>query len=146
MLQALPWKVAFGSIDYNNDYIAGGKGYLYGNFPSSTIVSNGISPYTETDQFLFGYYDSQSRSNEEWVKDPTLDTVIEKARTIVGVEERRMAYIGVQKYLAEKMYTVAGLPVGNQYTYVQPWAHDHFAGLPSQGFEEAIWSRLWLKK
>ena len=145
MLQALPWKISLSTIDYAKDYIGGGKGALYGNFPSNWLVVDGISPFSETDQFLYGYYDSHSTSNQERVKDASLDALIEKARTTTDVEQRRKAYLDVQKYLADKMYTVQGMPMGYAHTVVHSWV-SNYNYTPENGNNGYTWSRVWLTK
>lgn len=143
MLQALPWQINLGTFDYAKDFVGGGKGIQYGNIPLGWIIFGAISPFSETDQWLFGYYDSQSTSNEERVKDPALDSMIEKARTIVDADARRAAYLDVQKYLASNVFTVAGLPVDHYTTLVQP-SVANFQYTPETGNYGDMWARLWL--
>jgi len=145
MLSALPWKMTLVAIDYNKDYLAGGKGYLYGYFPTDTVVFGGINTFTETDQYLYGYYHSQSLTNQEHVHDPSLDALIDKARSTIDVEARRQAYLEAQKYIAEKMYEVSGLPAGYTYTLVQPHVRN-FSYVPETNSNGRTWSTLWLKK
>jgi ABC-type transport system substrate-binding protein len=52
--------------------------------------------------------------------------MIEKGRTLVNDDERVRAYKDVQKYLADKMYTVGGFLHGAETVMVQPWVHDYY--------------------
>lgn len=144
MLKALPWTMTLSTIDYLKDFIGGGHGWRYGNIPADTMLYGGISLFSEVDEFLFGYYHSKSTSNQERLKDPVLDAMIDKARTIVDDDARRKAYIDVQNYLADKMYSIAGLPAGNEYTIVQPKIRN-FNYVSDDQSQGDAWSALWLK-
>lgn len=145
MLQALPWKISLGSIDYTKDFIAGGKGLDYGNLPNDMMLSTGITFYTEVDEYLFNYFDSKSTRNQENLADPKLDALIDKARTILDDEQRRKAYLDIQLYLADQMDSVAGMPAGNNYVFVQPWLQNYQYTFEDGNFGE-MWSSLWLNK
>jgi peptide/nickel transport system substrate-binding protein len=143
MLAALPWRVTLVPIDYNKDFIGGGKGYLYGNFPSDTLVFGGINTFTETDQYLYGYYHSKSTNNLEHLSDAQLDALIDRARVITDVEARRQAYLQAQMYIADKMYEVAGLPTGYTHTFVQSRVQN-YGYIPETNAGGRSWSSLWL--
>jgi len=145
MLSALPWKMTIVQLDYNKDFLAGGKGYNAGYFPSDTILWGGVNPFGEADQYLFGYYDSKAATNKEHLNDPTLDGLIDKARAIVDVEQRRSAYLNAQKRIAEQMWSVMGLPAGYNHTLVQPRVQD-FKYVPETNSGGRAWSTLWLSK
>ena len=145
MLTALPWKIALVPIDFYKDFVGGGKGMQFGNYPADTLLWGGLSSPSETDEYLFSYYHSQGAIHRENLKDPTLDAMIDKARTIIDPESRRVAYLSVQKYLAEKMYTVAGMPGGKSYTLSQPRVHN-YEYAPETGNIAESWMRIWLQK
>lgn len=119
LLSKLPWKLTLVQLDYNKDYLNSGKGYLYGNFPPDTICFEGINTFTDVDFYLYGPFHSQSALNMEHLNDPTLDKLIDKARSILDEEQRRQAYLEVQKRIADQLYVGAGLPAGYTYTLVQ---------------------------
>ena len=145
MLQALPWKISLGSIDFSKDFIAGGKGYDYGNLPPDMMLSGGTSIYSEADEYLYNYYDSKSGRNVENLNDPALDAMIDKARTILSTADRQKAYLDVQQYIAGKMYPVQGLPSGNNYIFVQPWVQNYQYSF-EDGNAGAALAGLWLTK
>ena len=146
MLQALPWKqVSLITIDFSKDWIGGGKGWHFTHIPNDVIMVNLLTSYSDADEYLAGYYYSTSTLNTERVKDAKLDGMIDHARTIVDEEQRRQAYLDVQKYLAEQMYSVSGTPAGNNYTFVQPRVED-FNFIFPDGSTGEVWSRLWLKQ
>jgi peptide/nickel transport system substrate-binding protein len=145
MLSALPWKITIVQLDYNKDFLAGGKGYNAGFFPSDTILWGGVNPFGEADQYLFGYYHSKAATNKEHLNDPALDALIDKARGVVDVEARRQAYWAAQKYLADKMWSVMGLPAGFTHTLVQPNVQN-FAYVPETNSGGRAWTNVWLSK
>jgi peptide/nickel transport system substrate-binding protein len=145
MLKALPWKITLLPIDYQKEYLNGGKGMYYGNYPGNYLVSGGGTPQSETDLFLFNYYDSSSTSSITRLKDPTVDSMIQKARSTLDADSRRTAYLDVQKYLVEKAYTLAGLPISNVDMLVQPRVQN-FNYAINHGDYGYSWARLWLKR
>ena len=144
MLSALPWKLTLVPLDYNKDYLAGGKGYLYGYFPSDTIVCETSNPFPETDLYLYGYYHSQSARNWAHLHDSTLDGFIDKARGTTDVEARRQAYLDAQKRIASELDSVQGLPSGFTYTLVRPEVRG-FNYVPETNSDGRAWAKIWLK-
>ncbi|HTE87178.1 MAG TPA: ABC transporter substrate-binding protein [Dehalococcoidia bacterium] len=144
MLSALPWKVTLVQLDYNKDFLAGGKGYNAGFFPADTILWGGVNPFGEADQYLFGYYHSKSATNKEHLNDPAFDALVDKARGTVDIEARRQAYLAAQKYLADKMLSVMGLPAGFSHTLVQSGVQD-FKYVPETNSSGRAWSSVWLR-
>jgi peptide/nickel transport system substrate-binding protein len=124
MLNAVGIKTALVPMDYSKDWLASGKGARYGNFPSDMITFAGIEGANDVDDYIFNYFGSTSTSNEERLKDPTLDDMISKARAVVDENARVKAYLDIQLYLADKMYTVAFLPQPINHTLIQPRVRD----------------------
>jgi peptide/nickel transport system substrate-binding protein len=120
MLNAVGVKTTLVPMDYAKDWLAAGKGARYGNFPSDMITFAGIEGANDVDDYIFNYFGTSSTSNEEHLSDTTLDGMISKARAIVDENERVKAYLDIQQYLADKMYTVAFLPQPINHTLVQP--------------------------
>ena len=146
MLQALGWQITLVTIDYNKDWVGGGKGVRYGgNMPPDSFVFAGLEGRTDIDEYLFGWYDSKSTTNLSHLKDDTLDAMIDKARKTVNEADRVKAYIDTQKYMAQQMFSVAGNPNGLQYNLLQPRVHNYlYVDAHSTG--ESTWSNLWLKR
>lgn len=119
MLSALPWKLTLVFIDYNKDWVGGGKGVRYGNFPSDSLVLTGVEGRTDVDEYLYGWWHSKSKSSISRLQDPTLDAMIDRARTLLNEDERAKASVEIQKYMADKVYSGAGNPSGYVYTAVQ---------------------------
>jgi ABC-type transport system substrate-binding protein len=104
------------------------------------VLGDGPDP----DSFLFRYHSSEpASSNRMRIKDPKLDSMIERQRTLVNVDERKRLINEIQEYLYEQMYTPPTAEV-ILYKVRQPWvrmngAADHLAG---------FWrtERVWLDK
>jgi peptide/nickel transport system substrate-binding protein len=124
MLNQIGIKTALVPMDYSKDWLASGKGARYGNFPSDMITFAGIEGANDVDDYIFNYFGSTSTSNEERLKDSTLDGMISKARAVIDESARVKAYLDIQLYLADKMYTVAFLPQPINHTLVQPRVQD----------------------
>jgi ABC-type transport system substrate-binding protein len=121
MLNAVGVKTSLVPIDYLKDFIGAGKGSRYGNYPKDTLLFSGVAVFSDVDEVVYQYFDSHSTISEMQVKDPTIDSMLDKARTIVSEHERRPAYLNIEKYIASKLYAVAGLPQGYTYTEVVGW-------------------------
>jgi peptide/nickel transport system substrate-binding protein len=144
MLSTAGIKVTLQQVDYTKDFIGGGKGIRYGNYPTDAVVSSGISVYEDVDTFIYNYYHSKATSGLSHLNDGDLDARITKARTVVIEADRVKAYLDIQKYLADKMYTVAGLPQGNVYVVTQPRVQNFQESLAFGAGTESF-SKLWLK-
>jgi peptide/nickel transport system substrate-binding protein len=144
MLSSAGIKLTATEVDYQKDYIGGGKGIRYGNYPSDTVISSGISVYEDVDTFIYNYYDSKATSGLSHLSDSDLDAQIAKARTLVDEKDRLKAYLDIQKLLADKMYTVAGLPQGNVYIFAQPRVRNYQQSLAFAAATES-YSKLWLE-
>ncbi len=145
MLAKLPWKLGLATVDYSTVWMGGGHGMRYGYYPSDTIVFGGVSAYTEADEFIFNYYDSQSPINVDRLGDPKLDAMLDQERAVLDESERVSAMLDMQKYIAEQMYAVEGLPQVPTYTAVQPWVRNYnYSDTYGPGSE--VWAKLWLDK
>jgi peptide/nickel transport system substrate-binding protein len=142
-----PWKTNLVLIDYTKDWVNGGRGVRYGYFPSpnDSMVFAGLEGRQDVDQYVFDWYDSQSSLNCEHLHDDKLDSMIAKARTIVDDDQRAKAYIDLQTYMADQMFSVAGQPNGLSYTMIAKRVVNYTAG-DSYGAGTGTWSNLWLQK
>jgi peptide/nickel transport system substrate-binding protein len=142
MLNAVGVKTNLVTIDYNKDYVDSGKGSSQGYYDKDMIIFGGFSPYTEADEWLYSYFHSKSVNSHTNVKDPTLDAMIDKERTIIDEAQRVKAVLDIQRYVADKLYILAS--VGPyQYNMVQPRVRD-YAYSDSLGIMTESYSKLWL--
>jgi peptide/nickel transport system substrate-binding protein len=134
------------NVDYNKDYVAGGKGIHYGNFDKDALVfALAGDGYVDVDQILFAFYNSKSTRLNTPINDPNLDAMQTKARPILNDDERLKAYLDIQRYLADKMYFIAGWPEEPRYRLVQPWVKNYLFWANYSFFTDS-YSRLWLQK
>jgi peptide/nickel transport system substrate-binding protein len=147
MLNAAGIKTQLTQIDYTNVYLNNGRGYSQGNFPKEHVILSGIrgGSTADPDGRLFDYYHSRSQVGAERLKDPQIDAMIDKERTIVNQDDRYKACIALQQYIADKMYMVAFLPQPNIHTAIQPYVKNY---LPSgnTGYGQETQAGLWLDK
>jgi peptide/nickel transport system substrate-binding protein len=133
-------------VDYNSEYIAGGKGYRAGNFPKDTLVLGAISGgYTVIDEILFAYYHSKSGKRFNQLNDPTVDRMIESARSTLDQGQRLKAYQDIQKYLIDKSYYVTGWPWQPAWTLINPRMRN-YSHATSYAFFTESYAKLWLSK
>ena len=144
MLKALPWNITYVPIDYNKDWIAGGKGYGYGFMPADSMAWWGLSTRTEVDDYIFGFWHSTSTGNISRLNDPRIDAMIDKARTVLNEDERAKAYKQIQQYILENVYCLTGMVNGVGTTFVQPRVRNYTIG-DSYGLGASYWAQLWLK-
>jgi len=142
-LNAVGVKTTLVVVDFNKDYIAGGKGLKNGFYAPDTVLLIAQAPYTEADDFLFNFYDSKSTSNNERLNDPNYDAMIANERTIVDENERLKAVLDIQRYLGEKMYGVSTVGTYN-WAFVQPRVQN-YQWTSSAGRATETYAKLWLK-
>jgi peptide/nickel transport system substrate-binding protein len=102
-LNAVGLKTVLITQDYNKDFVDAGKGARQGYYDATTMEFVSASA-NDPDGLLFSYFHSKSTANQEQLKDPTLDAMIDKERTLVNDDERLKAVQDIQRYLAQKMY------------------------------------------
>jgi peptide/nickel transport system substrate-binding protein len=144
MLNAIGVKTSLVLADYNSEYVNGGKGYRSGNFGKDTLVFAPMAGgYTDIDEFIFSFYDSQSARRETHLKDPQFDSMLDKARTVVSADERLKAYRDIQRYLIDKAYYLTGYPGQSIFTMVQPRVRNYnFCN--TWGYLTESYAQLWL--
>jgi peptide/nickel transport system substrate-binding protein len=144
MLKALPWDLSYVEIDYTREWVGGGKGVRYGNFPNTSMIATGIEGSSGYDGYLYNWWDSHSTSGISGLNDSKFDSQIDKARTITNEAERLKAYIDIQQYLAANMISVTGMPNGVVTTFNHPWQVNYTVG--ESGIGGNAMARVWLKQ
>jgi peptide/nickel transport system substrate-binding protein len=144
MLQQAGFKVTPFAGDYQRDYIGGGKGVRYGNYDKDWIIYTGLSGYDSADEFLFNYFNSKATAALAHLNDPDFDSMQAKARGLLDEGQRTKAYLDLQRYLADKMYAIAGLPQAYVYVMVQPRIQNYQQS-SGYGLGTETLSKLWIK-
>ncbi len=142
MLNAVGIKTTTVNEDFIS-YIDSGHGIRQGFFDKDIILYFSVANYSDADEWLFNYLHSKSTTNQEHLKDPTLEAMVDKERTLVNEDERLKAVLDIQKYLAEKLYYVSS--VGTyQWVGVHPRVQNYnFSN--SLGKATETYAKLWLK-
>jgi ABC-type transport system substrate-binding protein len=141
-LNAVGVKTSLVTVDYNKDWIGGGKGLRSGAYAPDTVLLALQAAYTDADDFLFSFFDSKSSFNSEKLSDPAYDAMIERERALVNEDERLKAVMDISRYLAEKVYFVS--TVGTyQWTFVQDRVQNYqFSSTLGRATE--TYAKLWL--
>ncbi len=143
MLQAAGFKTTLVTIDYQREWVNGGKGVRYGAIGSDSMCWGLTAGYNDPDEVLYNYFYSSSALSNTKLKDPQLDAMIDKERTTLDNDGRRQAVLNIQKYLAQQLYFVGGLAFPYNYHMRQPRVQNYYYTL-DYGFMTATDSRLWL--
>ena len=118
MLGAVGVKATIVIQDYFKDFI-GPRGSRNGFFDKDTIMYVSAAPFSDPDGWLFSYFHSKSTANQEHLKDPAYDAMVDKQRTLVNEDERLKAVRDIQTYLARQMYAPSTAGTYN-WIFVQP--------------------------
>jgi peptide/nickel transport system substrate-binding protein len=144
MLQTAGFKVTVFAGDYQRDYIGGGKGVRYGNYDKDWIIYTGLSSYDEIDEYMFSYFSSKTTAGLSHLNDADFDSMLSKARATLDDGQRSKAYLDIQRYVADKMYAIAGLPQPYVYTMVNPRVHN-YQHSGSYGLGTESFAKAWVK-
>jgi peptide/nickel transport system substrate-binding protein len=146
MLNAAGLEIQAVPIDYNKDFINGGKGALYGNYPDDSLVASTQGVHNDVDTTLLYNYQSGNDHNLPKVSDSQLDAMLQKMTTIRDEKDHLSAAQDIQRYAAGQVYFIP-LPSEFAYTVVQPWVANYqysTSGNVSEGPNTL--SRLWLTR
>ncbi len=143
MLQQVGLKITSVQQDYAKDYVDAGHGSRQGYFPGDYILLAGTAPSYDADETIFNHMDSRSTSNAERLKDPTLDGMIDQERTKTNEDDRLKAILDIERYMADKMYTVPS--VGrDQWVLVNPRVQN-YSPSTSLSLVTETYAKLWVK-
>jgi peptide/nickel transport system substrate-binding protein len=147
MLSAAGFNLQLVPVDYNKDYIGGGNGMLFGNYPDDGLLISpeGIHNNAET-TFAINFESPGTgiSKNLPQVSDPTLDEMIAKMLSTLDDGARLNALQDLQRYVADKIYVIP-TPSKYVYTLVQPWVANYmYAGANPNGAGTA--AKLWLDR
>jgi peptide/nickel transport system substrate-binding protein len=146
MLNAVGLQVQAVPIDYNKDFINGGKGALYGNFPDDSLLASTQGVHNDAATTLLYNYQSGNDHNLPKVSDPQLDAMMQKMNTILDESAHLKAVLDIQRYAAAQVYFIP-LPSEYAYTVVQPSVYNYqysTSGNVSEGPNTL--SKLWVKR
>lgn len=146
MLNAAGVKSTLVPVDYNSQYVAGGRGIRAGNFDADGLVLGAMSGgYTVIDEIMFRFFHSKSSARFTALADPEYDALVDKARSQVREEDRLKTYHDAQKRFIDKAWYLTGWPWQPAYTFVQPWVRN-FQYSNTYAFITESYTKLWLKK
>lgn len=144
MLNSAGFKIQLVPIDYTRDFIGGGKGALYGNYPADALVYSADALFANAEETLASHFESKSQRNKPQVSDPMVDQQLAKMLSTLDDNQRLQAALDIQKYLAGQIYQISTYS-DVVYTLIQPWVHNYYLGESNQSPRYAE-PNLWLKK
>lgn len=144
MLGALSWNKTYVPIDYIKDWQNSGKGYLYAGVPADSMAWWGLAIRTDPDEYLYGFWHSKGSTNISQLKDPTLDAMIDKARTMINDDDRVKATKDAQKYLLDQVYALTAMVNGVGYTMLNQRVQNYALLDSLFGPGPNVWGNLWL--
>ena len=106
MLNAVGFKTQPVTLDYAKDWVGGGKGVSFGNYPTDAVVLGSLGGYTIPEDWLISNFTLGSPRNKAQVNDPTLDSMLTKMAGIPDDTQRLNAVHDIASYLAQQMYYV----------------------------------------
>ncbi len=146
MLNQAGFKIQLVAIDYNKDFIGGGKGALYGAYPSDALLFSADVVFANAEETLNSHFQSQSARNKSQVSDPDLDQMLAKMESTVDDASRLQQAFNIQKYLAGKIYQIS-MPDALPSTAIQPWVHNFYVASSGGGAPDTnAFPQLWLKR
>ncbi len=146
MLSAnLPWKITLVTIDYNKDWVNGGKGVRYGNFPSDAIGLSGLEQASDVDDYLYGHFYSKSTKSVEGLNNATIDSLIDKERATADTDERVKAALAIQQDLAAQLWCISDFADTYGNALRQPWVQNWNVGVSYGGGTE-VYAKAWLTR
>jgi peptide/nickel transport system substrate-binding protein len=107
--QVLGWNLTYVTVDYQREWINGGKGIGYpgGGVPPDGMAWWGPGAVGPTvDEYVVNFYQSKGAGNMSHLNDPKIDDLISKARATLKEEDQVKAYKDVQTYIIQQMYTL----------------------------------------
>jgi peptide/nickel transport system substrate-binding protein len=146
MLNAVGLQIQGVPIDYNKDFIGGGKGALFGNYPDDALLASTQGVHNDAGSTLLYNYQSNNDHNLPKVNDPQIDAMLMNMNTLLDESAHLKAVQDIQRYAAGQVYFIP-LPSEFVYTVVQPWVSNYqysISGNVSEGPNTL--SRLWLTR
>lgn len=146
MLNAVGIKTQLSPVDYATQWVPVTTGVLYGHYDNDTLcLIQWMSASNTAEEELFDALTPDGSSNHPHVSDPTVTAMITKMLSTLDQQERLKAANDIQRYVANKIYYISGIPTGNIYTLVQPRVRNYaynVSGADVAGTE--TYAKLWL--
>ena len=146
MLNAAGFKTQLVSVDYATEYAKSGKGIIYGYYPPDTLVFGPWKVGTSVaEEILSQAFLPGGGSNHPHVDDAQLTAMITKMLGVLDETERLQQAHEIQRYIADKMYSLSGIPTGDLYTLVQPRVRGYTYSLAADTAGTETYAKLWLE-
>jgi ABC-type transport system substrate-binding protein len=144
MLNAVGFETQLVAIDYNKDFIGGGKGALYGNYPDDSLLASREGIHNNAETTLSYNFQTGDDHNLAKASDPQLDADLAKMMSTLDDNARLQAAYALQRYAAAQVYLIP-LPSEFAYTLVAPRVQSYFYA-PSSNEGQQTFPNLWLQQ
>ena len=142
MLNAAGFKMELVAVDYEREFL---PRIAMGKYPIDTLVFTIQFGGTSIPEVaLFNNLVPGATNNHAHVDDPTLTSMCTKMIGTLNDSERLKRVQEIQRYEADKMYYIFGIPTGNQYTLIQPKVRGYAYSLDLSTAGTETYAKLWL--
>ena len=145
MLAAAGFPIETVQLDYEKDFIAGGKGARYGNYPDGSLLASTQVVTGGPEATLNGIYRTGSVYNQMKFSDPKLDAMLDQMLGTLDAQARLAAVQQIQRYIAATVSPIP-LPCGVLYTMVQPRIQNYNFSGGSNSEGPGTFPYLWIKQ
>jgi peptide/nickel transport system substrate-binding protein len=146
MLLAVGFKTALVTVDYNSQFI-GANGIAFGHYDTDIVVQ-GLLLWggTSAEEGIFNTVTPGHGPDHSRVSDPTLTAMATKMIGLVDENERLKAAQDIQRYVAQKLYYVQGIPTGDTHTLVQARVQNYCYSINTTNSTAGTetYAKLWL--
>ena len=142
MLNQVGFKTTLAPLDYHKDFLNGGKGVSYGNYPADGLVVANVGAYLTPEDFLVANFTPGAPRDKSQVDDADLAAMLTKMSAQGDENERLQSVFAIQKYLAEKLYYIPA-PYPYAATLIKPRVKNfQYSTMSYQAAE--TFPKLWL--
>lgn len=146
MLNAAGIKTQLVAVDYLREFLNPKTGIAFGHYDADTLV---VAPLflgaQAPEESMFTSLTPGYNANHSRVNDPALIQMLRDMMGTLDENQRLKRLQDAQRYVAEKLYFVMGLPTGNQYLVVQPRIQNYsYSLLPPTSEGAEVYANIWL--
>ena len=146
MLNAAGIKTQLVAVDYLREFLNPKTGIAFGHYDVDTLV---VAPLflgaQAPEESMFTSLTPGYNANHSRVNDPDLTTMLKDMMAMLDENQRLKKLQDAQRYVAEKLYFIMGIPSGNQYLVAQPRIQGYsYSLLPPTNEGSEVYSKIWL--
>lgn len=146
MLNAAGIKTQLVAVDYLREFLNPSTGIAFGHYDVDTLVVAPLfSGSSAPEEYMLSSLTPGFNANHARVNDPDLTKMLTHVMATLNENARLRELQEAQRYVAEKLYYIMGIPSGNQYILVQPRIQNYcYSFLSPQYAGTGGYAKLWL--